>query len=343
MLENSPIYADSDFQQCMTEFWSSWFRVPPGFGREISLGRVFLDSSRDFIDYVESSRKGMKPAYVTVQPFTNRDTVSTVEKLFFDFDDEQQPENAWKEAACLAETLKKYYGAEAFCCFSGKKGYHIYVWLQKPLELESGEQAKRFYKTAQTMILKGLRFQTFDRSVFGDVKRIARVPYSINEKSLQLCIPVTRDKQPCLVFETEIFKQHGLNSEFTQACLRSMEAIKSREQERQRLRHTLAPNVGFPGQHGNVKVRPCINAALTADLTAKNGHAVRIAVAVEYLRAGYTSQQTAELFKNQNDYNFGKSLFYVQDILERGYKPFKCATIRDLGFCLPDCEGRQCR
>ncbi len=343
MLENSCIFVNSDFQSCITEFWRSWFKVPAGFGREVSLGRVFLDSSKDFIDYVESSIKRRKSAYVTVQPFTCRNNVTTIEKLFFDFDDEMQPENAWKEASCLTENLKKYYNAIALCCFSGKKGYHVYVWLQKPIMLENGELAKQFYKTAQTLILKGLKFQTFDHQIFGDIKRIARIPYSIHEKSLQSCVPVTREKQPCLIFDVEVFKQYGLSVEFIKACMKSIEEERNRKQERQRIRIDCTSTMHFSAHDGKVRVRPCLSEAVKIDLTAKNGHLLRIAIAIEYLMAGYTPEQTAELFSNQNDYNFEKSLYYVRDLLKRGYKPFKCATIHDLGFCLPDCERRQCR
>ncbi len=99
----------------------------------------------------------------------------------------------------------------------------------------------------------------------------------------------------------------------------------------------------FSAYHGHVGVRPCLSEAVKVDLTAKNGHSLRIAVALEYFNAGYTPEKTAELFKNQNDYDFKKSLYYVQDLLKRGYKPFKCKTIQDLGFCLPDCERRQRR
>ena len=332
----------SDLQLCISEFWRSWFTVHTGFGREVFTGdRVFLDSPKDFVDYVELSKQRRTPAWVSVQPFTCRDNVTTVEKLFFDFDDEQQPENAWKEAACFAEALKKYYGAEALRCFSGKKGYHVYVWLQHPVKLENVETAKQFYKTAQSLTLKGLKFQTLDRQVLGDIKRVARVPYSIHEKSLQLCVPVTSGMRPCLVFNVEGFRRNGLNDEFTRACMRNMEIEKKREQERERIRRGHVSDLRFAAKARNVGVRPCLSAALKADLTAKEGHSVRIAVAVEYLSAGYTSEQTAELFKNQSDYNFEKSLYYVQDILRRGYKPFKCASIHELGFCLPSCERRQ--
>ena len=170
---------------------------------------------------------------------------------------------------------------------------------------------------------------------------MARVPYSINEKSLKLCVPVTHDKQPCLVFDVDGFKRHGLTDEFTRVCLRNIEAERAREQERLRISHTNASDSSFVAHHGNIRVRPCLSAALKTDLPAKGGHSVRIAVAVEYLRAGYTPQQTAELFKNQSDFNFEKSLYYVQDIMTRGYKPFRCQTIRELGFCLETCQGRR--
>ena len=52
-------------------------------------------------------------------------------------------------------------------------------------------------------------------------------------------------------------------------------------------------------------------------------------------------KQPAQLFKNQSDYSYEKSLGYTRDAQRRHYKRFKCSTIRELGFCLEDCPRRR--
>jgi len=67
---------------------------------------------------------------------------------------------------------------------------------------------------------------------------------------------------------------------------------------------------------------------------------MRLAVAVEHLHLGMKPSEIAPLFQSQSDYDYEKSLSYVEDAQKRGYKPFKCKTIQALGFCLPDCRRR---
>jgi hypothetical protein len=81
-------------------------------------------------------------------------------------------------------------------------------------------------------------------------------------------------------------------------------------------------------------------AALNKQLEDKGGHLMRLAIAIEHLHLGMKSLEIAPLSKSQSDYNYAKSLGFVEDMRRRCYKPFKCRTIRELGFCSPDCGGR---
>jgi DNA primase large subunit len=67
---------------------------------------------------------------------------------------------------------------------------------------------------------------------------------------------------------------------------------------------------------------------------------MRLGIAIEYLHLGMQPSEIAALFRSQSDYDYGKSLGFVEDAQKRGYKPFKCETVQALGFCLPDCRRR---
>jgi DNA primase large subunit len=45
-----------------------------------------------------------------------------------------------------------------------------------------------------------------------------------------------------------------------------------------------------------------------------------------------------DLFRGQSDFNEEKTRYFVEDAAKKGYKPFRCSTILELGFCL----GEQC-
>lgn len=318
-------------EQLLNDFWNSWFSVYSGLGREVFDGdRIFLNSPQAFRNYLAWARKTHNAAWVSVQPFSERNKVTSVEKLFFDFDCPTDLSQAWKEASYFVKVLRESYGVEALVCFSGAKGYHVYVWLSRTDKFSTGEEAKRFYKTAQKLILKGLNFKTIDPQVLGDIKRLARVPYSTHEKSLKLCVPVTQSCRPCLLFDLNLYKTHCLTPEFSKLCHEKTEKPQQHK----------TPIHSFNPESSNQDMRPCLTAALNQDLAQSQGHSIRIAIAAEYLKAGHSPEQTAELFKNQADYSFEQSLYYVRDIAARAYKPYKCVTIRELGFCLKNCPRK---
>lgn len=185
------------------------------------------------------------------------------------------------------------------------------------------------------MILKGLNLKTVDPQVLGDVKRLARVPYSTHEESLALCVPVTPSCKPCLLFNLNPFKIHSLNTKFSVIC---REKTVKPDKNPQQFNSALNTHAKL---RNSQDVRPCLLEALNRDLTKPNGHSIRIAVATEYLKNGHSPEEIAELFKSQTDYNYEKSLYYTRDIATRAYKPFKCVTIRELGFCLENCPKRR--
>ena len=313
-------------QETIRSFWQSWFDAA-SYGREVFNGdRVFLTSPADFEEYVKWCMKNQAPAWMSVQPFNERNDVSFVEKLFFDFDSKDL-NLAWKEATSLAETLQHSYDVEPLVCFSGAKGYHVYVWLSKIEQFDSTEYAKKFYQTAQELLLKGFSFKTLDTQVLGDIKRLARVPYSIHEKSLNQCTPMTASRAVSFLSDMLRFRRHGLSPGFCGLC-----RSKTKQKSGRFTRRLTSQN--------HEGVRPCIDAALSANLVGVAGHSVRIAVASEFLNKGFSAEQTAELFRDQGDFSYEKSLYYVRDILRRGYRPFKCATIRKFGFCLQNCPRR---
>lgn len=306
------------------EFWREWFSAY--LGREVfqDNNRLFIDHSTVFLKYIQYCTQKQSPCWMTVQPFRKRNDVAAITKLYFDFDCEHDLRKAWVEAVAFALNVKQYYNVESLLCFSGNKGYNVYIWLINPVEFSSEQQdiAKQFYKTAQTKILKGATYETLDQNVLGDIKRFSRVPYSIHNKSSNLCVPVSLDHTPLLVLQLDGYRRDGLNNAFTKLCLK--QAVRKRGFKRLRF---------FDENIRNI--RPCIQKALNKPLEAQGGHKMRIAIATEFLSKGYSISEVTDLFRGQPDFENGeKCRYYVEDIAKRGYKPFKCKTIRQLGFCL---------
>lgn len=314
----------------LSRFYDEWFGIYGG--REILLtycensrDRLFIRAAEELEDYVSICRRFNSPAYVSVQPYKARDQPLAIEKLFFEFDCPEDPQRAWADAKTLADSIIRYYDAVPLVKFSGRKGYHLDVWLREAVMLDGAvELGKAVYKYLQVKILMGLKLPTLDLNVVGDLKRLERVPYSVHEGTGLLCQPVDLDGKPsppekCNISE---YRKSGLSTELLRDVLKEV-----REEDGKSI-------VQKAIVKADGRVRLCIQAALNQPLEGGNGHSMRLATAIELLNAGYTVDEVVSLFKSQPDFNPGKTRYYVEHALKRGYKPFKCSTIRRLGYCL---------
>ena len=308
------------------EFLKEWFGIYAG--RELGdPQRFFTDRYEDLISFVEKCKAEKKPCYMSVQPYFKRDQVYGLEKLFFDFDSPDDTSKAWKETEAFAEKLIEYYRVLPFITFSGGKGYHVYVFLKNTVAfpIHRAEFIKKVYELLQHKLLKGFNFETLDQSVIGDLKRLARVPFSIHEKTGKLCHPIALNHQFYDPKSLEIYRERGLDTSLIREVIKE---IISREKI-QRSKH-----VRSKIYVSNSKIRPCILEALKKPLEGENGHLMRLAIAVEFLNKGYSADQVVVLFRSQRDFSERKTRYYVEDAERRDYKPFRCSTIKKLGFCL---------
>jgi len=173
-----------------------------------------------------------------------------------------------------------------------------------------------------------------DQSVIGDLKRLARVPYSIHEKTEKTCHPISLQHQFIDPRSLEVYRFYGLDTGLIQDICGELKLEKKLKESLTREKKSI--RIFKTG-----KVRPCIQEALKQPLENKAGHLMRLAIAVEFLNKGYSVDQVVDLFRDQRDFSERKTRYYVEDALKKGYKPFRCSTIWDLGFCLKNCKKRR--
>jgi hypothetical protein len=137
--------------------------------------RQTVTNVNDFKSWLKR-RNGVTDCFISVYG----DRQKIIDKIFIDIDapyDEMMKLHRWLEARNYKHTI----------FFSGG-GYHIYVFTERA-NLSFPKNALR---TAQIYLTDESGVNA-DRQVFGDVKRVARIPNTFNPKRGLYCIPLGRE------------------------------------------------------------------------------------------------------------------------------------------------------
>jgi hypothetical protein len=307
--------------KAVNRFLEEWF----GFieGRELGKPeRVFTTDPKDMFNLIDESVRLRRPAYMSVQPYRAKDQPYAIEKLFFDFDSDGDLDRAWSDVSKFSDHLIRFYGVRPLIVFSGCKGYHLYVFLRRPLafEPEEAEAAKQIYLELQRVLLRGLTLETLDRQVLGDLKRLSRIPFSLNEKSGCLCQPIDLNRRFYMPSGLLGFQAFGLSEDRIKKVWESVE--EEMLLKRLRLLRSKPTNVR------RRSIRPQVQHLIEL---AKRGveldHIHRLIILFELLSIGCSDQEIHEVFASQKDYSPKETQYYIDHARKMGYKPFTSKRI----------------
>jgi hypothetical protein len=282
-----------------------------------SRGQVVVNNLQDLYELVEASDR--------IDCFMQTHTVEDKAKgllylTFIDIDLPNALDKAKKVLHRILHYLRVKYGISPYSQFSGAKGYHVLIPLE-PITVNPPSLASGFLKFLQLKFSLGY----CDPQLLGDIVRLVRLPNTYNSKAI-------KDGRDGLVKVIQEWDGRRLDTGLLWEEFR----LEKLEEELSKEKKAKVKNANFDRRDP----RPCIVEALQHPLKEGNGHLMRLAVAAEYLNMGWAPPEIAQLFQNQSDYSYEKSLYFVEDAQKRGYKPFKCKTIQRLGYCLPDCKIR---
>ena len=228
--------------------------------------------------------------------------------LFVPFDfDAENIEDAYKEAV----TLYEYFKSLNYTCmlnFSGSKGFHVLLKV-KP-DLYNKAQLRSF----QCFIRRLYDFKTLDPHLFGDLRRLIRIPNTLNISS----------GKPCVTLDFYKGKEFILPSVETQLNGNSAAPIQ----------------IASKDFYKQLKVRdyPCVEYIVATE--EEPPQLIRFAYVVLRLAAGYTPKQILEEIRGYGwiDFDERKTAYQINHIASREYYPPSCKTLMQLGFCL----GKDC-
>jgi hypothetical protein len=332
----------SDNHITKEELWHEFFG---NFGRDLgNPQRWFSNNPQDIYQFIDDCIKNKLPAFISVQPKKDKNTIQGIEKLFFDFDysatteakTEAEKASLWEEMETEVKFFLNHLDELNIKPLVVKtcKGFHVYVFLDSVYGLESQKLLKEVYKQLQHALLEGLDYRYIDWHVVGDINRLSRIPLSIHQKTGQECIVVDNQLRPDKIRSLEFFRLYGLKEADIKAVVRKIVRNKK-------------PIDNIPQDYPvninrNFKeIRPCFKKALNA---GEMCHDQRLALLLEIYSLGNQDLDgMVEYFKGFNDFNEEETSkqvkWFLQNEIERGFtKPYRCKTIADKGWCI----GEQC-
>lgn len=296
-------------------------------GREAGLPqRYFIRTVEEFFEFFEFTVIEHLDCHLSVNPFDERNSIFGIEKLFFDFDAETL-DLAYKNMMSISWRLKNM-GAETLKSFSGRKGYHLYIYLPEILKMPKSS-AKIFNRLMLNKIREKINVDYLDAACTKNVACIARTPFSVHPGSSKQCKVLFGNAYNELMKA----KENPLPKEIIDEVLEEVK-VQIALQEARRLKASRTPN----WRKGGYGVRKCILDALADHNVVGGGdHMNRIAFVVEAQHAKWKQELIESKFANRPDFNPQITREKVEDVLGRGYYRFSCVTLDDLGICKNQC------
>ena len=300
-----------------------------------SIGYLYQEShtmrypEQQLTKLVEDAVPGL---YISVNPYNSETMeIRSIERLYFDFDCKDKVRYAFDDCMNFCKKMLEFYNVSPLVFFSGSKGYAVYVFLQEPV-FGPEKELKELYEELQTMLVKPDNYKWLDPQPFGDLKRVSRVPFSVHQKSKELCIPVDVSGYPPKTYKpdmgfVEIHRQYGVSSRVVDVA-RSNIANNKRKQK-------LSSNKTF---NAGGEPRPCLVDVMMSPVFPRvkkgyDGHNLLVSTIIEYFYNGYSKEQILELLKKKKDFDFDQSSKFVNYITSK-YLTRKCATIDGYGGCV---------
>jgi len=179
------------------------------------------------------------------------------------------------------------------------------------------------------MLVGNTEYDSMDSSVVGDIKQLARIPYTHHEKTRKLCSFVDEARNPIMVLPgfTKDLREHGLSFEL---CKEALYKVGREEKERLEQRAKKPKRT----RHYDRTIRPCIKAVLGAGSIHTPEHLMKLAAVAELSAAGWGAERIIGAFRGMAGFNERKTSYFVKHAVRTGYNPFRCTKIQSLEGCI---------
>jgi hypothetical protein len=242
--------------------------------------------------------------------------------LDFDFhlgDGRLDDNHLWRIAGFLERTTNDPRAVRRLVFVFSGGGAHLWV----PMKRETADKERWEEAVRKLSVLARHEFGIPADVQVAEASRVMRVPGTINWKYGRRAAYSLPALEPTLTLDAFLEKVKDVGEEVNgvppgRSLRLSQQTIKG---------------------NGKVEVRedafpPCIAKIVER---ARNGenltHAERLVLLFFLLSLGLPNEEIVEYYRNLPDFNEKKTLYYIEHARRRGYKPYSCEKIRELGLC----------
>ena len=284
---------------------------------------------KEFYHYLTLMTGSNKGAYASV--YDNNPEV-TLDKVVFDLDNELNLNKALEDTISLVNRLQEKNIPYAVT-FSGRKGFHVYGFL-KPVKL-SRDVGAYYLKTLQEELAEGI--ESVDRHLIGDIRRMIRIPNSLNNRHYCAPLPVNFQKMSIEEILDYSKKPHGLH--FSHGELKPIQELVGSNVSLPKKSNTkdeeiLQDNTGIVPDIGILEevIRPYV---LEAVKKPNPPHIVRLDFVSELMFLGLTQEQILSVIKKLNweDFDVEATKYQIRKVFEKKLKPYSGSKLCQVLGC----------
>lgn len=261
--------------------------------------QVRVDSEYEINKYIEDNN-GINPCFISICQY---DPYPLNDKVVFDLDGQY----AERDVKLLTNYFEDNDLGSFMVVFTGG-GYHFYF---KVLEFHyNKEDISRF----QLDVEKRLDLKSFDHHVLGDIKRMIRIPGTINEKyGIETEILYEYDSDNFI--NLYLWKDNNNKHKFYKNIKHNMNMMSTRISELHRY--------------------PCIEYYIQMK---EPPHIIRVWYVSKLISQGYNEDEIVERLKSFKwiDWNEDITRYQINHNMKNGYTIPKCQTIKNYGYCMED-------
>jgi hypothetical protein len=273
-------------------------------------GQVTIYSKEELIEVVEKANS--IDCFIQSHSDLERD-LGVLSLLYIDIDNENDIDQAKKDALRTSRKIERIYGIRPHVQFSGCKGYHVLLPFE-PKELPNGKEELRNYLQYLREYLSNGKC---DPSLKGDIVRLFRLPYSYNSKGIV-------KYGDGLVRVVQEWDGNRADSRTLYGAFKVWQLDRKLKSGKR----------GFTiktKSEGKFKIRKPIQELIEL---AKEGqrleHRQRLAILLELINTAMSNEEIISIFEKQDDFNPSKIQYFIDHARTHGYKPFKRESLMEV-------------